>query len=43
VARQGGPIDPLGVAMDALVGFSSTPTIVSLVAMCVNGNKLAKS
>jgi hypothetical protein len=45
MARQGGPVGPLGATMDALVGLNyiSTLTIVSIVAMSVNGNKLAKS
>jgi len=45
VARQGGPIGPLGAATDALVGLSyiSAPAAVSIVPMCVNSNKLAKS
>jgi len=44
VARRGGPVGPLGAAMDVLAGLSciSAPAAAS-VAMCVNANKLAKS
>jgi hypothetical protein len=45
VAKQGGPVGPLGVAMDVLasLNYISAPAIVSIVAMCVNGNKLTTS
>ncbi len=45
VAKQGGHVGPLGATMNTLVGLSyiSTPTAMFIVAMCVNGNKLAKS
>ncbi len=45
VARRGGPVGPLGAAMDVLAGLSciSAPAAASVVAMCVNANKLAKS
>jgi hypothetical protein len=45
VARQGGHVGLLGTAMDALVGLSyiSVLTVVFIVGMCVNGNKLTKS
>ncbi len=45
MAKQGGHVGSLRAATDTLVGlnYTSTPTIMSIVAMCVNGNKLAKS
>lgn len=45
VARQGGHVGLLGIAMDALVGLSyiSALAVVFIIGMCVNGNKLAKS
>jgi hypothetical protein len=44
MARQGGLV-VLGAATDALAGLNyiSAPVAVSIVAMCVNSNKLAKS
>jgi hypothetical protein len=44
VAKQGGHVGPLGVATYTLasLNYISTPTIVSIVGMCVNNYKLAK-
>jgi hypothetical protein len=45
MARQGGLTGPLGATMDALAGLNyiSTHVVVSIVAMCVNNNKLIKN
>jgi hypothetical protein len=44
VAKQGGHVGPLGAATYTLASlkYISTPTIVSIVGMCVNGYKLTK-
>jgi len=45
MAGQWGLVGPLGATTDTLVGLSyiSAPTVVSITAMCVNGNTLAKN
>jgi hypothetical protein len=45
VARQGGPIGPLGTTTDAMasLNYIFAHVIVFIVVMCVNNNKLAKS
>jgi hypothetical protein len=44
MARQGGPRDPLGAATEALAGLSYifVPIVVSIIAIFVDGNKLAR-
>jgi hypothetical protein len=44
MAKQGGHVGPLGPTTNVLAGSSyiSTLAIVSIVGICVNGNKLTK-
>jgi hypothetical protein len=43
VAKQGGHVGPFRIAIDALAGLNYIFALVvmPIVAMCVNGNKLA--
>ncbi len=45
MVKQGGHVGPLGTTIDimASLNYISILVVMSIVAMCVNGNKLAKS